>query len=220
MNEHIKDMGNILQNIHNLITQINNPGQVGIKELWKYCIQNKIDIKRTEINNINNIVESGYGKNGTIVQLFSIFKYNKHFYISEERQEICQICNNIKCFKPTLHSHLIIIYENWLNLKNIEMNLQYTLVYDELMVCERCNLGKNFPSSRITYQILNYPQFLFILFDLRSYNQLLQNKEALKKIFREQLKFTDKDNYILKGCVTSPSYNHFTFYINKLKIKR
>ena len=59
---------------------------------------------------------------------------------------------------------------------------------------------------------------MFILFDLRSYNQLSQNKEALKKMFREQLKFTDKDNYILKGCVTSPSYNHFTFYINKLKI--
>ena len=38
-------------------------------------------------------------------------------------------------------------------------------------------------------------------------------------MFREQLKFTDKDNYILKGCVTSPSYNHFTFYINRLKIK-
>ena len=62
-----------------------------------------------------------------IVQLFIIFKNNKHFRISEEGKEICQICNNIKRFKPTLHSHLIIIDENKLNLKNIEMILQYTL---------------------------------------------------------------------------------------------
>ena len=124
MNEDIKEMGGILQNIHNLMTQIkNNPGQVVIKELWKYCIQHKIDIERTEINNINNIVESGFGINGTIVQSFSIFKNNKHFCISEERQEIYQICNNIKCFKPTLHSHLIIIDAKGLNLKNIEIYL-------------------------------------------------------------------------------------------------
>ena len=120
MNEHIKEMSDILQNIHNLMTQIkNNPHQIGIKELWKYCIQHKIDIERTEINNINNIVESSFGINGTIVILFIIFKNNKYFCISEERQEICQICNNIKCFKPILLSHLIIIYENGLNLKNI-----------------------------------------------------------------------------------------------------
>ena len=119
MNEHFKEMGDILQNIHNLMTQIkNNPCQVGIKELWEYCIQHKIDIERTEINNINIILESGFGIDGAIIQLFSIFKNNKHFCISEERQEIYQICNNIKCFKNTLHSHLIIIDENGLNLKN------------------------------------------------------------------------------------------------------
>ena len=89
MNEHIKEMGDILQNIHNLISQIkNSSGQVGIKELWKYCIQHKIDIERTEINNINKIVESCFGINGTKVQSFSIFKNNKHFCISEERQKI------------------------------------------------------------------------------------------------------------------------------------
>ena len=60
-------------------------------------------MERTEINIINNIVESGFGINGTKFQLFSFFKNNKHFCISEERQEICQICNNKKCFRPTAY---------------------------------------------------------------------------------------------------------------------
>ena len=87
------------------------------------------------------------------------------------------------------------------------------------MVCYKCNLGKNFSSSRISYQILNYPKFLFILFDNSSYNQLLNNKELVRKLYIEYLNFTETDKYILKGCVTSPSYNHFTFFINKIKIK-
>ena len=97
-------MNDNIKNIHKIMTKIkNNPIETGISELWSYCIQNKIDIERTEINNINNIAESGFGINGMIVQLFSIFKNNQHFCIEEERQEICQIRNNIKKFNPSLH---------------------------------------------------------------------------------------------------------------------
>ena len=77
----------------------------------------------------------------------------KNSSISEEKQEICQICYNIKRFIHILHTHLIMIDEFGLNLKNIEMNLKYFLVYVRLIDCERYNLGKNFPSSRITYKI-------------------------------------------------------------------
>ena len=84
-------------------------------------------------------------------------------------------------------------------MNNIKTILQYSLVFDELMVCYTCNLGKNFPSSRISYQILNYPKFLFILFDIRSYNQLLNNKELVRKLYIEYLNFTETDKYILKN---------------------
>ena len=40
---------------------------------------NKIDIEKTEINNIDLTVENGFGLNGAIVQLFSIFKNDYNF---------------------------------------------------------------------------------------------------------------------------------------------
>ena len=61
-------------------------------------------------------------------------------------------------------------------MNNIEMNIYYSLVYDGLATFNICNLGDNFPTARITYQIINYPQFLFVLFDMRSYHRLKQKK--------------------------------------------
>ena len=63
-----------------------DPINNSINRLWDYCIKNKIDIERTEINNVNNIVESGFGSNDIIVQLFSIFKNEEDFCILEKRQ--------------------------------------------------------------------------------------------------------------------------------------
>ena len=85
--------------------------------------------------------------------------------------------------------------------------------------CEKCNLGDNFPTCNIFYTVSNYPKFLFVLFDLRSYSQLKLNYKEICKLLVEEINFTDKDKYVLKGCVTSPSHNHFTFYINNLNIK-
>ena len=99
------------------------------------------------------------------------------------------------------------------------MNIYYSLVYDGLMPCNNCNLGNNFPTARITYQIISYPNFLFILFDMRSYQHLKQKRDLIKKLIIEDLKLTENDQYKLKGCITCPWYNHFTMFINKLTIK-
>ena len=45
------------------------------------------------------------------------------------------------------------------------------------------------------------------------------NYNEICKLLVEEIIFTDKDKYVLKGCVTSPYHNHFTFYINNLYIK-
>ena len=101
----------------------------------------------------------------------------------------------------------------------IELTISYSLVYNGLIPYDKFNLGNNFPTSRIIYEIISYPKFLFILFDMRSYEQLKRKKELMKNLFIENLRFTEKDLYKLKGCITCPSYNHFTLFINKLDIK-
>ena len=219
INANLSIMNDKIKNIHVFFEDIKKEkSENALNKLWEYCIRNKIDIEKTEINNIDLTVESGFGLNGAIVQLFSIFKNDYNFCIQEKRQETCQICNNILDFAPSFHSHLIIIDEPSLKMNNIEMIINYSLVYDGLMTCNKYNLGKNFPTSRITYQIITYPKFLFILFDLRSYEQLKKNKNLLQKFFLEKLNLTEKDFYNLKGCVTCPSYNHFTLFINNLDI--
>ena len=40
----------------------------------------------------------------------------------------------------------------------------------------------------------------------------------LQKFFIEKLNLTEKDFYNLNGCVSCPSYNHLTFFINNLDI--
>ena len=65
------------------------PNNDGIKDLWLYCIKNKIDVERKEINNSDNVVDIRFGLNGVIVQLFAIFKNDENFCIKEKRQEVC-----------------------------------------------------------------------------------------------------------------------------------
>ena len=57
-------------------------------------------------------------------------------------------------------------------MNSIELNIYYSLVHEGLMPSNKCKLGINFPSARITYEILNYPKFLFVLFDMSSYQHL------------------------------------------------
>ena len=185
-------------------------------DIWKHFINNKIDIEQTEINNNNNIINNGFGMNGFICQLFSNFKNSDIFCIKEHREEHCQICNNIKIYRHNLHNHFIIIDEQGLSLNSIEDNLNVSLVYDGLMLCEKCNFGQAYPTSRIYYYIDQYPKFLFVLFDLGSYMQLLSNKQKIINLTKYELKFSDSNIYNLSGLILSPKPNHFTFCINSL----
>ena len=187
--------------------------------LWKYCIDKKIDIARTEIENKNNDIDNGFGESGYIIQLFSIFKNKINFCLKEQRNENCQICNHLKIFDEEYHNIFLSINESSLKFNNIQNILSYNLIFNGLTNCENCNLGDNFPTCNIFYTVSNYPNFIFILFDLPSYSQMKINYKEICKLLVEEIIFTDKDKYILKGCITSPYHNHFTFYINNLYIK-
>ena len=130
--------------------------------------------------------------NWFVCQLFSIFKNSDIFCIKEHREEYCQIWNNIKIYPHNLHNHFIIIDEQGLSLNSIEDNLNVSLVYDGLMIYEKCNFGKAYPTSRIYYYIDQYPKFLFVLFDLGSYMQLLSNKQNIIKLSKNELNFQNQ----------------------------
>ena len=79
-------------------------------------------------------------------------------------------------------------------------------------------MGDNFHTCRIYYNITKYPKYLFVLFDLPSYSQLKLHYNLIKNLLAKDIVFTDRDKYKLKGYVTAPGNNLFTFYINQLDI--
>ena len=119
-----------------------------------------------------------------------------------------EICSYIKIFPESLHDHIIACNEYTINFKNIETIIFYSLIFDGLTKCENCNLDENMPKSRIDYNITDYPNFLFVLFDFNSYHLLLNYKDKIKTLLVENLEFTSNANYILNGIILSPYDNH------------
>lgn len=209
-----------LKEIHYLITEIKiYPVLEKRNKLWNYCINKKIDILETDNNDRSVVINNGFGLNGYIVQLFSIFKDIKYFCIKEKRLEICQICSRTKEFSENFHSHLITINENNIKLSNIETILSYSLIFDGLVKCDFCNFEDNLLTCRISYKIIEFPKYLFVLFDLSSYQMILNNVVFIKKLLVDKLSFNENVNYNLKGIITTPFHIHFTFYINHLNLE-
>ena len=78
INNHIKGLNDTLLDIHNLMKDIIiEPKKTNKNGIWKYFIRNKIDINTTGISNIDNVIDSCFGKAGFIKKLFNIFKLNK-----------------------------------------------------------------------------------------------------------------------------------------------
>ena len=106
------------------------------------------------------------------------------FCIKEHSEEHCQICNNNKIYQHNLHNHFIIIDEQGLSLNSIEVNLNASLVYDGLMICEKCNFGQAYPTSRIYYYIDQFPKFLFLSENnISKYGHIIQFFKIIKKIY-------------------------------------
>ena len=117
----------------------------------------------------------------------------------------------------SLHDHIIACNEYTINFKKIETIICYSLIYDGLALCEKCNLDENTPTSRIYYNITDYPNFLFVLFDFNSYHALLKYKDKIKNLLVENLEFNSNVKYMLNGIILSPYDNHFnTFIFNPL----
>ena len=68
----------------------------------------------------------------------------------------------------------------------------YNMIYEGLTNCKKCNLGENYPTCRIFYNITKFPKYLFILFDQRSYSQLKVNYEYIKNLLMPYISFTEK----------------------------
>lgn len=70
-------------------------------------------------------------------------------------------------------------------------------------------------TTNIIYKISEYPEFLFIIFDM-TYNDTNRNINSSKKILTENLKNSNNSiDYELISFIYLPYKRHFSCYINK-----
>ena len=67
-------------------------------------------------------------------------------------------------------------------------------------------------SPKIKYNIISYPQFLFLIFDFQ-HPQLKNKKEQIFKLIVDHLVLNINAEYKLSGIIAAPSYNHYNTII-------
>ena len=155
-----------------------------------------------------------YNSTGYICQLFRIFNNMKKFCITEKKIDSCILCHKTyeTIIKP--YHHFFEINEDLLNEKSI-LNAfinKYKENYNYECVCE--TMKDNFLTTKTIYNIISYPNFLFIFFDLE-YKKLLINKDKIIMMSEKNFVLGYDISYTLISLVVIPFDGHFSCVILK-----
>ena len=197
---------------------LNNPNNETREKLWEYFILKNIDINATSLNNKNLISDTGFSQSGYIFQLFSIFKNNEIFSIFQKKQELCSICGYLFEYEEVISNISINIDEYYIKFKSIEQILTYKLIMEGYSSCRKCKLAEDIKTANISYKIVQNPNFLFVLYDMKSYIDLKNFIIQIKLLSKKTIKFSDSEIYDLIGFVATTGTNHFTYFINKINL--
>ena len=102
-------------------------------------------------------------------QLFSIFKNNENFSIFQRKQELCSICGYLYEYEEVISNIGINIDEYYIKFKPVEQILTYKLIMEGYSSCRNCKWPTDIKIANISYKIIQYPHFLFLLYDMKSY---------------------------------------------------
>ena len=164
------------------------------------------------INNYKNSKNVDYLSSGFIAELFTIFN-NDHFCIKENKVTNCLLCGKKDVENLTTHSCFFYILEEDFKenkIFNIFLN-KYKEKYSYYCECKKNNLD-NYQSTVIKYNIIDYPQFLFIIFD-SDYEGLKKNKDKIFNLVDDTILLGFNINYKLACIIASPYDNHFNTII-------
>ena len=75
----------------------------------------------------------------------------------------------------------------------------------------KCSALNGLLTASITYEILNYPKYLFLIVDI-DYRDYFKITDHLLKILSDHITL-NKNEYTVKGIVCMPSELHYTCYI-------
>ena len=165
-------------------------------------------IEKLKIDDTIDFTSSGYA-----AQLFSIFSNNLYFCVKENKEYECIICGNKKIEEIKEMQPFIFINGNNINNTSI-FNLflsKYKEIYSYACECRK-DKKEDVLCLKIKYNILNFPKFLFILFDFQ-YSELSKYKEKIYKLLEDKIILMLRTEYKLIGLINAPSINHYNTII-------
>ena len=138
----------------------------------------------------------------------------KEFCIIEKKIDSYILCHKTyeTIIKP--YHHFFEINEDLLNEKSL-LNAfinKYSEKYNYECICK--TMKDNFLTTRTKYNIISYPNFLFIFFDLE-YKKLLINKDKIKMLSEKNFVLGYDISYTLVSLVVIPFDGHFACVILK-----
>ena len=159
------------------------------------------------------ILSIDFTSSGYAAQLFSIFSNNLYFCVKENKEYECIICGNKKIEEIKEMQPFIFINGN--NINNTSyFNLilsKYKEIYSYAYECRK-DKKEDVLCLKIKYNILNFPKFLFILFDFQ-YSELSKYKEKIYKLLEDKIILMLRSKYKLIGLINAPSINHYNTII-------
>lgn len=144
---------------------------------------------------------------------YFLFKNIENFCIKESKFKDCTFCGKKDNIIINSSYHFVLINENSIKLKNI-FNIfvkNYKEIYSYDCECQNNRIGKLFCVKK-KYNIVKYPDFLFLLFDLNYYS-LIKNKEYIVPICESKILLNINIEYELKSVICYPFRNFFKVII-------
>ena len=167
------------------------------------------------IENLNIVDSIDFSSSGYAAQLFSIFNNNPLFCLKENKETECIICGTKKA--EEIREMRPFIYINNININQSSIFNLLLENYKE-KYSYACDCRKNLPGSedvlcvKIKYNLLNYPIFLFLLFDFQ-FTELETYKSQIYKLVEDKLVLNFKAEYKLVGIIAAPCVNHYNTII-------
>ncbi len=227
----IKDKNlNLLNELNDLIIKLSeNINDKNYYDIIIFLQKNKFDSNNAKIDEIINeedelkkeeLIEKlkiddtiDFTSSGYAAQLFSIFSNNLYFCVKENKEYECIICGNKKIEEIKEMQPFIFINGNNINNTSI-FNLflsKYKEIYSYACECRK-DKKEDVLCLKIKYNILNFPKFLFILFDFQ-YSELSKYKEKIYKLLEDKIILMLRTEYKLIGLINAPSINHYNTII-------
>ena len=180
-------------------TILENPFSEDRYNFWSYANLKQLDRGEHPLN---------FGEIGFISGIFTIFNDNLQYCIKLKKTFICFSCMR-KAESTYNNNSLISIRTD--DLKNNSLSqIVNNKFLPSISTCE-CSVHNGLMTSNITYEILNYPKYLFFIIDI-DYRDYFKFVDYLSNLFADNINING-NGYNVKGLICMPSELHYTCYI-------